>query len=65
MGAPDGFIDVVAALNPIADGDSTTPAHWSVTFGVDDAEATAAQGDASSAARSSPVRSTRRGRGWP
>ena len=42
MGAPDGFIDVVAALNPIADDDATTPAHWSVTFGVDDAEATAA-----------------------
>jgi uncharacterized protein len=41
MGAPDGFIDVVAALTPIADGDTTTPAHWSVTFGVDDAEATA------------------------
>ena len=41
MGAPDGFIDVVAALTPIADSDSTTPAHWSVTFGVDDAEATA------------------------
>ena len=42
MGAPDGFIDVVAALTPIADGDTTTPAHWSVTFGVDDVEATAA-----------------------
>jgi len=35
MGAPDGFIDVVAALTPIADDDET-PAHWSVTFGVDD-----------------------------
>jgi uncharacterized protein len=43
MGAPDGFIDVVAAVNPIADGDTDTPAHWSVTFGVDDVEATAAQ----------------------
>ena len=43
MGAPDGFIDVVAALNPIADDDSATPAHWSVTFGVDDADATAAK----------------------
>jgi hypothetical protein len=42
MGAPEGFIDVVAALNPIADDDSTTPAHWSVTFAVDDADATAA-----------------------
>ena len=46
MGAPDGFIDVVAALNPIADDDSTTPAHWSVTFAVDDADATAAQAKA-------------------
>jgi uncharacterized protein len=43
MGAPEGFIDVVAALNPIADDDSATPAHWSVNFAVDDAEATAAQ----------------------
>jgi predicted enzyme related to lactoylglutathione lyase len=43
MGAPEGFIDVVAALNPIADGDSGTPAHWSVTFAVDDADATAAK----------------------
>jgi hypothetical protein len=41
MGAPEGFIDVVAALNPIADDDSTTPAHWSATFAVDDADATA------------------------
>jgi hypothetical protein len=43
MGAPDGFIDVVAALDPIADDDSVTPAHWSVTFAVDDVEATAAK----------------------
>ena len=41
MGGPEGFIDVVAALNPIADGDSDTPAHWSVTFAVDDVEAAA------------------------
>jgi uncharacterized protein len=41
MGAPEGFIDVVAALNPIADDDTTTPAHWNVTFGVDDVRATA------------------------
>jgi predicted enzyme related to lactoylglutathione lyase len=41
MGGPEGFIDVVAAVNPIAEGDTTTPAHWSVTFGVDDADATA------------------------
>jgi uncharacterized protein len=43
MGGPEGFIDVVAALNPIAGDDADTPAHWSVTFGVDDADATAAQ----------------------
>jgi len=42
MGAPEGFIDVVAALNPIAADDDATPAHWNVTFGVDDADATAA-----------------------
>lgn len=43
MGAPEGFIDVVAALDPIAADDSTTPAHWSVTFAVDDTDATAAK----------------------
>jgi predicted enzyme related to lactoylglutathione lyase len=43
MGAPEGFIDVVAALNPIAHDDTEAPAHWSVTFAVDDADATAAQ----------------------
>ena len=43
MGAPAGFIDVVAALRPIGPDDSATPAHWNVTFGVDDAEATAAR----------------------
>jgi predicted enzyme related to lactoylglutathione lyase len=41
MGAPDGFIDVVATLDPIVDEDSDTPAHWNVTFAVDDADATA------------------------
>jgi predicted enzyme related to lactoylglutathione lyase len=40
-GAPEGFADVVAALNPIAEGQPDTPAHWSVTFAVDDADATA------------------------
>ena len=42
MGAPDGFIDVVAALEPIPADDAQTPAHWSVTFAVDDVEATVA-----------------------
>jgi predicted enzyme related to lactoylglutathione lyase len=41
MGAPEGFIDVVAALTPIADADGEMPAHWCVTFGVDDADAAA------------------------
>jgi uncharacterized protein len=43
MGAPEGFIDVVAAVNVIAGDDATTPAHWSVTFAVDDADITAAK----------------------
>ena len=42
-GAPKGFEDVVATLNPIADDQPDTPAHWSVTFAVDDADATAAK----------------------
>jgi predicted enzyme related to lactoylglutathione lyase len=37
-GAPEGFEDVVAAINPIADDQPDTPPHWSVTFGVDDAD---------------------------
>lgn len=40
-GAPEGFEDVVASLNPIADDQPEIPAHWGVTFGVDDADATA------------------------
>lgn len=40
FGVP-GFEDVVAAIQPIADGDADTPAHWSITFGTDDADATA------------------------
>ena len=43
MGAPEGFIDVVAALNPIADGDSDSPAHWGVSFAVDDITGVAAK----------------------
>lgn len=42
MGAPDGFIDVVAALKP-ADGGAEGPAHWTVTFAVDDVAVTAAK----------------------
>jgi predicted enzyme related to lactoylglutathione lyase len=40
-GAPAGFEDVVASLNPIADDQPDTPPHWSVTFAVDDADAVA------------------------
>jgi predicted enzyme related to lactoylglutathione lyase len=43
MGAPDGFVDVVAAVTPIAAEDGSTPAHWGVTFGCDDIDATAAR----------------------
>ncbi len=43
MGAPGDFIDVVAALNPIADDESETPANWGVTFASDDIDATAAK----------------------
>jgi uncharacterized protein len=42
-GAPEGFEDVVAAINPIADDQADVPAHWSVTFAVEDADATAAR----------------------
>ena len=37
-GAPDGFEDVVATLNPIAEDQPEVAAHWSVTFAVDDAD---------------------------
>jgi uncharacterized protein len=43
MGAPAGFVDVVAALEPIDDDDAGEPAHWTVTFAVDDADAIAAK----------------------
>ena len=42
-GGPPGFEDVVAAITPIPDDEPDTPPHWSVTFGVDDAHATAAR----------------------
>jgi predicted enzyme related to lactoylglutathione lyase len=37
MGAA-GFEDVVASINPLGDDQPEVPAHWSVTFGADDAE---------------------------
>ena len=42
-GGPKGFEDVVAAINPISDDQPDTPPHWSVTFGVDDADEVAAK----------------------
>lgn len=39
--APNGFEDVVATLDPIANDQPEVPPHWSVTFAVDDADATA------------------------
>jgi uncharacterized protein len=42
-GGPEGFGDVVASINPIPDDQPDTPPHWSVTFAVDDADATAAK----------------------
>jgi uncharacterized protein len=41
VGGPVGFEDVVASINPIANDQSDVPAHWSVTFAVADADATA------------------------
>jgi predicted enzyme related to lactoylglutathione lyase len=43
VGGPAGFEDVVASINPIPEDEPETPAHWSVTFGVDDADAVAAK----------------------
>ena len=43
MGGPAGFEDVVASINPIPDDQPDVPAHWSVTFATDDADATAAK----------------------
>ena len=39
-GAPPGFADAVAWMAPAGDG---VAPHWSVTFAVDDADATAAR----------------------
>jgi predicted enzyme related to lactoylglutathione lyase len=42
FGAPEGFIDVVAALTELA-ADDATPPHWGVTFSIDDADQAAAK----------------------
>jgi uncharacterized protein len=43
VGGPEGFEDVVASINPIPEDQPDTPPHWSVTFAVDDADATASK----------------------
>ena len=43
LGAPEGFVDVVASIAPIPDDQPDTPAHWGITFAVDDADAAAAK----------------------
>jgi uncharacterized protein len=43
MGAPDGFVDVVANIQRIGDDQPDTPAHWDVTFAVDEADDVAAK----------------------
>jgi uncharacterized protein len=43
VSAPNGFENVVASINPIAADQPDVPAHWSVTFAVEDADATAAK----------------------
>ena len=42
-GAPEGFEDAVGSINPIPDDQPDTPAHWSVTFSVDDTDGAAAK----------------------
>jgi predicted enzyme related to lactoylglutathione lyase len=41
-GAPAGFEDAVATLNPITEEQGDVPPHWSVTFAVDDPDTVAA-----------------------
>jgi predicted enzyme related to lactoylglutathione lyase len=43
LGAPAGFEDVVASITPIGDDQADVPAHWGLTFAVDDADAIAAK----------------------
>jgi uncharacterized protein len=45
-GAPEGFADAVATLGPLGDDQIGVPAHWAVTFAVEDADATAKRADA-------------------
>ena len=45
LGAPEGFMTSSRRSSPIPADQTDVPPHWSVTFGVDDADAAAAQGD--------------------
>jgi predicted enzyme related to lactoylglutathione lyase len=45
-GAPEGFADAVAILSPLGEDRVGVPAHWRVTFAVEDADATAKRADA-------------------
>jgi uncharacterized protein len=45
MGAPERFEDVVATIVAISDDQPDTPAHWGVTFAVDDADEIARRAD--------------------
>jgi predicted enzyme related to lactoylglutathione lyase len=45
MGAPERFEDVVASVSPIPDDQPDIPAHWGLTFAVDDADAIAARAE--------------------
>ena len=45
MGAPRGFEDVVAGINLISDDQPDTPAHWGLTFAVDDADEIASKAE--------------------
>jgi predicted enzyme related to lactoylglutathione lyase len=43
FGGEPGFEDVVASIDPMGDDQKGVPAHWSVTFSTDDADALAAR----------------------
>jgi predicted enzyme related to lactoylglutathione lyase len=45
-GAPAGYADAVAFVMELTDEQPDVPAHWSVTFATDDADATAARAEA-------------------
>lgn len=46
LGAPEGFEDAVASVVPLGDDRPDVPAHWGITFGVDDADRAAERAEA-------------------